>query len=125
MKKAILLKVGVDGEHELSQVNFGTEHTLEDYYRLVDCSTIDVVSCYGISGINADMIVDDEGLLNDKPVNYLASVAYGYKQHGQPIVGNTLIVKPVETPDGVIEDGFTAEEIDLIMQGIISQLKGV
>ena len=122
MKKAILLKVGVDGEHELSQVNFGTEHTLEDYYRLVDCSTIDVVSCYGISGINADMIVDDEGLLNDKPVNYLASVAYGYKQHGQPIVGNTLIVKPVETPDGVIEDGFTAESVEVALSEEASYL---
>lgn len=119
MKKAILITVADNGLHTVSQVEFSAAHTLEDLYGLIDCETIDIVHCYGLSGIAADMIVDDEGLFKDNPlINVPASILYGCEQHGQPIVGNALIVKPVETPDGIESDGFSPSEIEHILSRI-------
>lgn len=39
------------------------------------------------------MVVDDEGLLKGFSVNKIASVLYGTLEHGQPIVGNAVILR--------------------------------
>lgn len=39
------------------------------------------------------MMVNEEGLLLKLPVNLLGSILYGTTVHGQPIVGNIVIVK--------------------------------
>lgn len=55
------------------------------------------------------MIVDDEGLLKDKPINHIASIWYGY-----PIVGDVVICKEGWTPEGndLVDMGHdTAENI--------------
>ena len=39
------------------------------------------------------MVVDDEGLLKGFSVNKIASVLYGTPEHGQPIVGNAVILR--------------------------------
>ena len=70
---------------------------LEYYYKVIGCRTVDFVSAYALEGVegleNIDLIVDDEGLFSEQPkVNIIASLLYGYKQHGQPIVGNALVV---------------------------------
>lgn len=129
MKKAILLKAFAD-HAEINIVDFSS-HELEDYYRLIDCETIDIVSCYGLheislGNITAELVVDDEGLFTETPiVNIPASLLYGVQQHGQPIVGNALVVKPIETPDGVEETGFDDEEIKSILKALDIMLEGV
>lgn len=137
MKKAILLKAFAD-HAEINIVDFSS-HELEDYYRLIDCETIDIVSCYGLHEISlgniaadlvidiaADLVIDDEGLFIETPtVNIPASLLYGVQQHGQPIVGNALVVKPIETPDGVEETGFDDEEIKSILKALDIMLEGV
>lgn len=39
------------------------------------------------------MIVNEEGRLLDLPLNYVGSYFYGTDQHGEPIVGNIVIMK--------------------------------
>lgn len=46
------------------------------------------------------MIVDDSGLINDRPVNLAGSILYGSDQHGSPICGPALILKDIMTLDG-------------------------
>lgn len=40
------------------------------------------------------MIVNEEGLLHGLPLNLYGSYLYGIEQHGHPIVGNVVIMKP-------------------------------
>lgn len=50
------------------------------------------------------MIVNEEGRLLDLPLNYVGSYFYGTDQHGEPIVGNIVIMK----------DGYRGGEPDLV-----------
>jgi len=42
---------------------------------------------------NFCLLVDEEGLLKNKPINSVGSLWYGYRTHGNPIVGDILISK--------------------------------
>lgn len=50
------------------------------------------------------MIVNEEGRLLDLPLNYVGSHFYGTDQHGEPIVGNIVIMK----------DGYRGGEPDIV-----------
>ena len=50
------------------------------------------------------MIVNEEGRLLDLPLNYVCSYFYGTDQHGEPIVGNIVIMK----------DGYRGGEPDIV-----------
>lgn len=50
------------------------------------------------------MIVNEEGRLMDLPLNYVGSYFYGTDQHGEPIVGNIVIMK----------DGYRGGEPDIV-----------
>ena len=50
------------------------------------------------------MIVNEEGRLPDLPLNYVGSYFYGTDQHGEPIVGNIVIMK----------DGYRGGEPDIV-----------
>lgn len=45
-------------------------------------------------------ICNEEGLLRDLPLNAMGSLWYGTLQHGQPIVGNIVVMK-----EGITEEG--------------------
>lgn len=62
------------------------EAGLDNYYRLLDCDCIDIVT-RTVDGREFDIICDDEALLKDSPV----PSAIG--KHGQAVLfGNLLIV---------------------------------
>lgn len=63
----------------------------------IGCEWIEIVRPRGFDFI---MIVDEEGLLNEKPFNYYGSYIYGTQIHGQPIVGDVLIAN--ENAEGCI-----------------------
>ena len=120
MKQALVIKM-TEGVPVANIVPF-EKGTLEFYYEQLECETIDIVEAYGLT-IQAEIIVDDEGLFKDNAVvNPLASVAYGVFKHGQPIVGNAIICKPYDTGDGIDETGFEPEEINSIMAEITMKL---
>lgn len=50
------------------------------------------------------MIVNEERRLLDLPLNYVGSYFYGTDQHGEPIVGNIVIMK----------DGYRGGEPDIV-----------
>lgn len=50
------------------------------------------------------MVVDDEGRLKGSAINSIASVLYGTPEHGQPIVGNAVILR----------EGFVDGERDFV-----------
>lgn len=50
------------------------------------------------------MIVNEEGRLLDLPLNHIGSFFYGTDQHGEPIVGNIVVMK----------DGFRDGEPDIV-----------
>lgn len=50
------------------------------------------------------MIVNEEWRLLDLPLNYVGSYFYGTDQHGEPIVGNIVIMK----------DGYRGGEPDIV-----------
>lgn len=68
--------------------------------NFIECKYIEVVKAAGINH-PFRVLVDEEGLLKDRPVlNFLASYLYGTHKHGQPIVGNAVIVAERVLPTG-------------------------
>lgn len=91
---------------------------LDFYYKAIGCETIDIVPAYGLQGkvgsLNCCLVVDDEGLLIGEKINYPASILYGIYDHGQPLVGDVLLCKEVETPEGIETEGFTEKELERV-----------
>ena len=84
-------------------------------YRAIGCDLIEIVHPKGLEEPYC-MVVDDEGLLRDKPMlNIFASHLYGTHEHGQPIVGNALIMRSVRMEDGTHTDWLNEEEAAAIV----------
>ena len=67
-------------------------------------------------GINYMMIVNDEGMLIDLPVNAVASYLYGADEHGGYIFGNALIAKNDWVDDGELDVvAVPDEEVDELL----------
>lgn len=68
------------------------EKGLDSYYKLINCRMIDIVNWFGI-----DMVVDDEGLIYDKPValRYLNGSSYFH------LVGTIIFVSYDDEGDTV------------------------
>ena len=60
------------------------------YARQINCEWIEIVRPKGFDFV---MIVDEEGLLNERDLNPVGSYIYGTMIHGQPIAGDILICK--------------------------------
>lgn len=77
------------------------ESVLDFCYRVIGCNTIDIVAPQNLDDKYC-MVVDDEGLCADQPrLNAFASYLYGAHVHGQPIVGNAVLMKNHRDDDGV------------------------
>ena len=86
-------------------------NTLDDYYRLIGCRTIDIIS-RSIGDVRVEIVLDDEGALVENPKVSAISV------DGTPMLfGNLLIASGKVTEDGELTE-LTAEEIDEIMQNV-------
>lgn len=87
-----------------------------DFFRReVGCELFECVRAQRLCG-GYFLMVDEEGLLREKPfINPWASWLYGYQDHGNPIVGDALVMKTVYTSDGP-DIGFLdeAEADDII-----------
>lgn len=47
------------------------------------------------------MVVNEEGLLRNLPLNVFGSILYGFRIHGNPIVGDIVFMKEDYTIDGL------------------------
>ena len=116
MSKALFLPTGIIC---IAQIMKNFRPDLDFYYNAIGCDTVDIVSAYAFSDIdgleNVQLIVDDNGLMTDSPqVNILASLLYGCRKHGQPIVGNAIVAG--FDPDTSETVPLTDEQIQHIIQ---------
>ena len=84
---------------------------LDDYYRLIGCRTIDIVS-RSIGDVRVEIIIDDEGALVNKPKVSAIDI------DGTPMLfGNLLVASGRVTEDGE-QTELTKAEVDEIMDNI-------
>lgn len=69
----------------------------------------EIVNPIGLSG-SLRMVVDDDGLLKQKPMNKIGSLLYGTPIHGHPIVGDIVILKLRWTCNGQSLVGLSEQE---------------
>ena len=87
---------------------------LDDYYRLIGCRTIDIVS-RTIGDIRVEVVLDDEGLLVNAPKISAIDI------DGTPMLcGNLLVASGRVTEDGELTE-LTRAEIKELMNNICLQ----
>lgn len=100
-------------------IKFTTEQGVERldwFYNVVNCECIDIVHT---SIKDTCLVVDDEALLKENPeINVAASLLYGVRTHGQPIVGRALLTEEKATPDGLECAGFSKVFADTLAKAI-------
>lgn len=62
------------------------------------------------------MIVNEEGLLDELQLNNVGSILYGMPDHGQPIVGNIVIMAEGETDEGMDIIGIPEDQIESVYE---------
>ena len=100
------------------EVKMVEANELDDYYRLIGCRTIDIVS-RSIGDVRVEIVIDDEGALVDKPKASAIDI------DGTPMLfGNLLVASGRVTEDGELTE-LTQEEIDEIMDNIATTTTSV
>ena len=86
-------------------------NTLDDYYRLIGCRTIDIVS-RSIGDVRVEIVLDDEGALVEHPkvsaVDIVGDVS---------LYGNLLVASGRVTEDGELTE-LTEDEVAELMNNI-------
>ncbi len=78
-----------------------------------------------IKGNCVSMLIDEDGLHHDLDVNYVGSFLYETDKHGNPIVGDILIVGEVWTGDGIDFCGMSEQQLNLLNTNIEELTKKV
>lgn len=68
----------------------------------------------GTPGICVSMLIDEEGRLKPNRINLIGSYLYETDKHGQPIVGNILLIGEVMGNDGIEFCGISDENFSLL-----------
>ena len=93
------------------EVKMVEANELDDYYRLIGCRTLDIIS-RSIGDIRVEIVIDDEGALFEHPKVSAIDI------NGTPMLyGNLLVASGRVTDDGELTE-LTQEEIDEIMDNI-------
>ena len=66
------------------------------------------------------MVVNEEGLIKELPINIAGSILYGTPSHGSPIVGNIVIMKEGWTDEGKDLLGLSDEEVVTLTNKLVS-----
>ena len=113
-------------------VTTDNEVTVKDFSRPLHLSLgesvggyIEIVHPVGLKG-DYIMIVNEEGLLEELDQNIVGSALYGTQFHGQPIVGNIVLMKQgwyEGEPDVVGLTDAEAEELRAMCEMLLSPLK--
>ena len=100
MDKVLVLKATENGTVGV-EMPFDKEAGLDFYYQNLDCDTI-----------------DDEGIFNGGKVNGIASLLYGFMEHGQPLVGHVMVCKNKYTNNGIETVGMTDDDLKTLYTAI-------
>ena len=85
--------------------------SLDEYYKLLNCHTIDIVS-RDVNGVSYDIICDDEGLFKDEIVITCINTDY------EPMLVGSLFVVAFDGKDDI--RSLTDEEIENLQKRIIN-----
>ena len=85
--------------------------------KTIGCEWVEIVRPKRLPACFA-MIVDEEGLLKDNVLNPVGSWFYETDKHGDPSVGDVLILKEEFGPDGPELAGMTDYEIDKVFNSV-------
>lgn len=103
--------IKIDTKGNVTQLDFDLKNVLAQAYREIECDTIDIVTI-NIDGVAVDVIVDDEGLMKDNPVNTV------YLGKERQLFGNVLLVPSDIDDKGNYHRGFTERERVVIQNNI-------
>ena len=96
---------------ENRKVEMVEANTLTDYYKLIGCRTIDIIS-RSIGDVRVEIVIDDEGALVKNPKVSAIGI------DGTPMLfGNLLIASGRVTDDGELTE-LTEAEIDEIKDNV-------
>jgi len=112
--KTVLIKT--DGT--IQPVPVGTMRGYEEFRRITAQEWAEFVYSHEKGII---VVCDECGLLKGLELNVMASYLYGTHMHGNPIVGNVILMQPVMTSDGPDFAFFDDEEIP----ALVERLKGI
>ena len=112
-----VIRLNTDGTTEILE----TTSDWDKLAALIGCDWIEVVRPKHNKYV---LVVDEEGLLKDKPkLNPLASFIYGILEHDQPVVGNALLMDEVFGNDGPELSGLEEpEELKETLDDMLSDL---
>ena len=117
MKHVIICRV--DGTVE--DMGLTEDHEFRWYAKQIGSDCIEAVHARGLKRPYL-FLVDEEGKLKNKPViNFLGSWLYETHKHGEPIVGDIVIVKEVLRHGEHDIDGMEAGEADMMAEWLVNQ----
>ena len=109
MKKAIVFPAG-HGIPYVIEAPDGFDWDLSWVAKQLGCEWIEIVRPRRLPE-GFIMLVDEEGLLKPNELNPVGSWFYQTDKHGEPIVGNVMIVKEVPGDEGPEIDGMSEEDV--------------
>lgn len=127
MKKMVLITT----KNEVSVLDYPVgkpgdwKEEMRGFYKAISCDCVECVHPRYMYDIlqNSEglvMVVDEEGLIAGKQINLVASIFYGTPVHGQPIVGDVLILAEEMTFDGTVFVGLDEERAEQIAESVKS-----
>lgn len=115
--------------NSLSVHEYPADNVLNELQKLIgdDCMAVEHVKprrLYGalgaskkvneIQGNCVSMLVDEDGIGKDLPINHVGSYLYETDFHGFPIVGNILIIGEKYEEDGIDFCGISHDQFELL-----------
>ena len=121
-----IIKISTGGDislHEFSddmdtlRALIGPECTTAEHVRPRRLYTVlgGGAECTWNQGEAVAMLVDEEGYYHDLPVNYIASWLYETDKHGNPILGDVLIIGEYLGSDGITFSGLCNTQIQILL----------
>lgn len=109
-------KIHTNGHIEEIEIDRRME--LKDFYREIECDCISYVRCIDC---DTEMIIDDEGKLKDREVNFVATLLYGALPYD--CINGTALLCTSEVVNDIGEmdfTGFKERKLDYI-HGLITE----
>ena len=121
MKNKLYIKLPA-GSSQIEVIEQNMDSDYDFWRKQIGCRMIEIVQPVGLPE-DYCMIVDEEGLLKEPVVlSPIASVLYGVKEHGNPIVGNVLIAKNVFEPDGIDTAPLSKADVKRLIEHINGEI---
>lgn len=115
MKKAIVFSKGIHSNARVVEVP--ADITCSWIAKEIGCEWVEIVRAKRLPE-GLVMVVDEEGLLKPNDINVVGSYLYETDKHGDPIMGNVMILKEIMGPEGPEFAGMWDEDIETLLRAL-------